>query len=111
MTDTAEYWNDIKSGSRNRISYAHKAGIDCGHFHSQEFKKWKSVSCPACLRLKPKQEILLPDVFKVNGNYQYFFKPCKYVKRDSQYYYFATEAGGNLLIEPKQLELIYVKHH
>lgn len=54
MTDTAEYWNDIKDHFRNRSSkrvFIHYKGLNCGHFHVKETIKMKDVDCYACKEL------------------------------------------------------------
>ena len=51
MTDTAEYWEDVK---RNYPyigpDYYHIPGYDCGHRHLYEAKKLGDVNCNACLK-------------------------------------------------------------
>lgn len=54
MTDTAEYWNDIKSAfSNSKHVFTHAKGFDCGHFHVHETSLIESVDCYACLEKMP----------------------------------------------------------
>lgn len=48
MTDTAEYWNDVKRGGF-RLTITHYEGFECGHYHKYESKKLTHVTCNACL--------------------------------------------------------------
>lgn len=53
MSDTAEYWDDVKS---NRHEYTgrkfyHIPNADCGHKHHFDAKKLGNVNCFACLEL------------------------------------------------------------
>jgi len=52
MTDTAEYWADVK---RNYPyvgpDYYHIPNIDCGHRHLYEAKRLGDVNCRSCLKL------------------------------------------------------------
>ena len=52
MTDTAEYWADVKSHKpyEGRQFY-HIPGADCGHTHYHEAKKLGNVNCFSCLAL------------------------------------------------------------
>lgn len=49
MSDTAEYWWDLKDRKSSRV-FIHIKGYDCGHFHLYETKKLSEVDCYACLR-------------------------------------------------------------
>lgn len=51
MTDTAEYWNDVKSNLYRmpKHVYVHYKGFECGHYHVDESRKLLKVDCPACL--------------------------------------------------------------
>lgn len=50
MTDTAEYWNDIKRRSFTPTYYCLQ-GIDCGYSHKYETTKIHNVSCRGCLEI------------------------------------------------------------
>lgn len=52
MTDTAEYWNDVKRNHPHvGPNYFHVPGAACGHRHLFEAKKLGDVNCRACLKL------------------------------------------------------------
>jgi ssDNA-binding Zn-finger/Zn-ribbon topoisomerase 1 len=51
MTDTAEYWWDVKGyNKKSSRVFNHIKGYDCGHFHVHETSKLLEVDCYACLR-------------------------------------------------------------
>lgn len=49
MTDTAEYWWDVKRQVNKKV-FIHIKGFDCGHFHVRETNKLTQVNCYACLQ-------------------------------------------------------------
>lgn len=52
MTDTAEYWNDIKSHSNKiQIQFYHIPNVECGHHHYHDAKRLGDVNCYSCLKL------------------------------------------------------------
>lgn len=57
MTDTAEYWNDVKRSSFTP-SYTHLNGLVCGHFHKYDTDKLANVNCKGCLDIIFKDESL-----------------------------------------------------
>lgn len=50
MSDTAEYWNDIKRPYTGP-DYYHIPGAECGHRHLYEAKYIDQVNCKGCLQL------------------------------------------------------------
>ena len=50
MSDTAEYWWDIKSRRSPKRVFVHLKEHNCGHFHLFEAKKIKDVDCYDCLK-------------------------------------------------------------
>ena len=48
-------------------------------------------------------------MFKINGNYTYFFQKVKYIGFFDVWYKFETLKGANLLIDKDHLNLIYEK--
>ena len=60
MTDTAEYWQDVKKKSAYvGVQYSHIPDIDCGHRHLHETSIIKNINCNACKKL------LTPEIIKV----------------------------------------------
>ena len=56
MTDTAEYWNDIKNRRRYpRHVFTHLMGVDCGHYHVKESTVYRDIDCHACRKLIKKK--------------------------------------------------------
>ena len=52
MSDTAEYWNDVKSNyPYSGPNYYHIPNVDCGHRHLYEAKKLGDINCHSCLKL------------------------------------------------------------
>ena len=53
MSDTAEYWSDVKSRpySKPKKVFTHLKSLECGHFHVISSKKIGQVDCYACLAL------------------------------------------------------------
>ena len=53
MTDTAEYWWDVKQNKSwvGRTTFYHIPNALCGHKHYHEAKKLGNVNCYACLEL------------------------------------------------------------
>lgn len=71
MTDTAEYWNDIKASFNNipKHKFTHAKGFDCGHFHVYESKNIDQIDCYACIEKMPselKSEFILHTKNKEN---------------------------------------------
>lgn len=61
MSDTAEYWWDIKNAwmkKKYKHVFTHKKGMECGHHHVMESKKLKHIDCHACIAILKEQ---LPD--------------------------------------------------
>ena len=50
MTDTAEYWHDVKA-HRPQNDFYHAKGLDCNHRHHVETEYLADVTCHACLRI------------------------------------------------------------
>ena len=50
LTDTTEYWWDVKRKVNNKV-FTHKQGLNCGHFHVSESKKIKYIDCHACIKI------------------------------------------------------------
>lgn len=50
ISDTAEYWHDVKRKTNNRLPYVHVKDYDCGHFHVIDSRNLFEVDCPACRR-------------------------------------------------------------
>jgi len=49
LSDTAEYWQDVKSHFQNkRQPFVHIKGFDCGHYHVVDTNKLHHVDCYAC---------------------------------------------------------------
>ena len=51
MTDTAEYWDDVKRSRYSKNHFYHGIGVDCGHRHNHETKYVDDVECKACKRI------------------------------------------------------------
>ncbi len=52
MTDTAEYWNDVKARTRrSKRVFTHVQGLECGHYHVQESVHANDIDCYACIKL------------------------------------------------------------
>lgn len=50
MTDTAEYWQDVKT-HREPNSFYHAKGVNCGHKHNIDTIYRDDVTCYACLNI------------------------------------------------------------
>lgn len=57
LSDTAEYWRDVKSRRFKRV-FTHIPEIDCGHFHVNESSDIDCIDCYACKEILKKDEIL-----------------------------------------------------
>lgn len=68
MTDTAEYWNDVKGNWRHKTVFIHIKGFDCGHYHVQESKKLDQVDCYACLKHIDDDPELKDQLQKIKDN-------------------------------------------
>lgn len=66
LTDTAEYWQDVKKGSDKRV-FVHAQGLDCGHYHKMESDELNHIDCFACLQLIEKDETLKAELEANNG--------------------------------------------
>ena len=66
LTDTAEYWQDVKRPSNKRV-FVHIKGADCGHYHVAESDELNSIDCFACLKLVKADEILKNRLEQNNG--------------------------------------------
>ena len=55
MTDTAEYWNDVKGGFSSKHIFTHAKGFDCGHFHVHESSMLNQIDCYACKEKMPEE--------------------------------------------------------
>lgn len=52
LSDTAEYWNDVKSSfGRFKPIYTHAKNCQCGHYHVAETKMYREVDCNACKKV------------------------------------------------------------
>jgi len=51
LSDTAEYWRDVKSHPYAGPNYFHIPGAECGHRHMFEAKRIGDVNCRGCLKL------------------------------------------------------------
>lgn len=52
MTDTAEYWNDVRQHfSRYRPTYTCLVNLECKYEHKYETKHISSVTCRSCLEI------------------------------------------------------------
>ena len=50
LSDTAEYWWDIKN-KQYKHTFTHIKGIDCGHYHVYETEVLDNIDCYACKKL------------------------------------------------------------
>ena len=53
LSDTAEYWNDVKAnrGYSGKNFFLHAKGCQCGHFHVMETRYLNEIDCYACLKI------------------------------------------------------------
>ncbi|MGJ1414107.1 hypothetical protein ACR786_06405 [Sphingobacterium multivorum] len=52
MTDTAEYWNDVRTHfSGYRPTYTCLVNLECKYEHKYETKRISSVTCRSCLEI------------------------------------------------------------
>jgi len=52
MSDSAEYWHDVKSHKGNlRHVFTHIKGIPCGHYHIEETKEFRHIDCKSCQKI------------------------------------------------------------
>ena len=49
LSDTAEYWWDVKKRTNKKL-FTHLKGFDYGHFHVHETNKLIQVDCYTCLK-------------------------------------------------------------
>jgi ribosomal protein S27E len=69
LSDTAEYWQDVKKPS-NKYVFTHIKGKDCGHFHVSESNELNEIDCHACKKIiEADQE--LKDQLKQNNGKRY----------------------------------------
>ena len=50
LTDTAEYWIDVKRPSTKRV-FIHIKGVDCGHYHVAESNELHDIDCFTCKKI------------------------------------------------------------
>lgn len=50
LSDTAEYWNDVKKQTHKRV-FTHSKGLDCGHHHICESDELQEINCYACKKI------------------------------------------------------------
>lgn len=66
LSDTAEYWQDVKKGS-NKYVFTHIKGKDCGHFHVAESKELNEIDCHACKKIIENDAELKSQLENNNG--------------------------------------------
>jgi hypothetical protein len=47
VTDTREYWDDVKAHINKKV-FVHAKSLDCGHFHVHETYDISMIDCYAC---------------------------------------------------------------
>lgn len=67
LSDTAEYWQDVKS-RRNKHIFTHIKGVECGHFHAAHSNELNDIDCYACKKLIEADEALKKRLEANNGN-------------------------------------------
>jgi hypothetical protein len=88
LSDTAEYWQDVKAYRVQKPVFTHKSGLDCGHFHKHETKKNKKVTCYACIKLlgtEPKCKVckdsqITDEDWKTKDTHTFTCKGCNQVR-------------------------------
>lgn len=87
LPDGTEYWWGVKEHRSAKFVYTHKRGLNCGHFHVQDTKKNKNVTCHACIKIlggeakKPDCNVCLDKTitdaeFEANDTYTYTCSGC-----------------------------------
>ena len=66
LSDTAEYWWDIKKPNNKRV-FVHVKGLTCGHFHVIESNEYNEIDCHACKKLINQDAELKVCLEKNNG--------------------------------------------
>lgn len=51
LSDTAEYWHDVKISRKEPYPFQHLPNVECGHYHKYEARYLEEVDCFACLEL------------------------------------------------------------
>ena len=67
LSDTAEYWQDVKKGSSSKYVFTHIKGKDCGHYHVAESKELDEIDCHSCKKIIESDEELKSQLEKNNG--------------------------------------------
>ena len=67
LSDTAEYWNDIKKPRGFSISYIHATNLNCGHTHRTISNEYDDISCKACIKLLETMPELKEKFIQNNG--------------------------------------------
>jgi len=69
LTDTAEYWQDVKNRPIKHI-FTHIKGKDCGHYHVAESDELNSIDCFACKKIIEEDIELKAQLESNNGKRQ-----------------------------------------
>lgn len=80
MSDTAEYWWDVKKRVSRTPAFTHIKGYNCGHFHVHETKNIKHVDCHACIKMiksNPELSSKLDQLLKQEEDHKFRFGKCE----------------------------------
>lgn len=67
LSDTAEYWQDVKKYRENKKVFIHIKNIDCGHYHVIESKNLEDIDCYACKKIIENDPILKEKLEKTRN--------------------------------------------
>ena len=82
LTDTKEYWDDVKSSFNKRI-FTHIKGIDCGHYHVAHSDELQDIDCFACKKIIDNDDALKQKLLNNNGKAHQKYANKKGYKLDS----------------------------